>query len=74
MQYFCGERYFQQYAPLDSSNLCRFRDCIGESGCELILKPTVIAGLAVGALKESDLKRVTVDTTVQEKARRIRQM
>ena len=56
VQYFCGEKYFQQYAPLDASSLCRFRDRIGESGCELILKSTVIAGLAVGALKESDLK------------------
>ncbi len=68
VQYFCGEKYFQQYALLDASSLCRFRDRIGESGCELILKSTVIAGLAVGALKASDLKRVTVDTTVQEKA------
>ena len=41
---------------------------IGESGCGLILKSTVMAGLAMGALKKSDLNRVTVDTTVQEKA------
>ena len=34
----------------------------------MILKSTVMAGLATGALKKSDLKRVTVDTTVQEKA------
>ena len=24
VQYFCGEKYFQQYAPLDASSLCRF--------------------------------------------------
>ena len=41
---------------------------IGESGCGLILKSTVMAGLAMDALKKSDLNRVTVDTTVQEKA------
>ena len=41
---------------------------IGESGFELILKSTMMAGLATGSLKTSDLKRVTVDTTVQEKA------
>ncbi len=34
----------------------------------MILKSTVMAGLATGALKKSDMKRVTVDTTVQEKA------
>ena len=30
----------------------KFRIRIGESGCELILKLTVIAGLATGALKK----------------------
>ena len=50
------------------SNLSRFRNRIGKSGCELILKSTVIAELIAGALKKSDLKRVTVDTAVQEMA------
>lgn len=67
-QYFCGETHFQLETQLDASSLSRFRQRIGESGCELILQSTVTAGLATGALKESDLKRVTVDTTVQEKA------
>ena len=67
-QYFCGETHFQQESQLDASSLSRFRIRIGESGCELILKSTVTAGMATGALKKSDLKRVTVDTTVQEKA------
>ena len=67
-QYFCGETHFQQESQLDTSSLSRFRNRIGESGCELILKSTVTAGMATGALKKSDLKRVTVDTTVQEKA------
>ena len=67
-QKFCGETHFQQESQLDASSLSRFRMRIGESGSELILKSTVMTGLATGALKKSDLKRVTVDTTVQEKA------
>ena len=43
-QYFCGETYFQQESYLDSSSLSRFRICISESGCELILKSTMMAG------------------------------
>ena len=65
---FCGETHFQQESQLDASSLSRFRKRIGRSGCELILKSTVTAGMATGAFKKSDLKSVTVDTTVQEKA------
>ena len=68
VQYFCGETHYQLESQLDTSSLSRFRDRIGESGCELILKSTVMAGLATGAVKKNDLKQVTVDTTVQEKA------
>ena len=67
-QYFCGEARFQQDSQVNVSSLTRFRQRIGESECELTLQSTVIAGLVTGALKKSDLKRVTVDTTVQEKA------
>ena len=67
-QYFCGETYFQHEAPIDPSSLTRFRQRIGESGCETILQVTVAAGVKSKAVKASDFKRVTVDTTVQEKA------
>ena len=40
---------------------------IGESECEQTLNWTVMARLATGALKKSDMNRV-VETTVQEKA------
>ena len=48
--------------------MSRFRRRIGESECELILKSTVMAGLATGVVKKNDLKQVTVDTMVQESA------
>ena len=67
-QYFCGEEYFQHELPIDASSMTRFRKRIGESGCEKILQETIKAGLESGAVKGSELKRVTVDTTVQEKA------
>lgn len=56
-QCFCGE------TQLDASSLLQFPIRIGESGCELILKSTVIAG----ALKKSDLNLSDGGTTVQEK-------
>jgi IS5 family transposase len=67
-QYFCGEQYFQHQMPIDPSSMTRFRHRIGETGCEKILKATVEAGLKSKAIKPAELKRVTVDTTVQEKA------
>ncbi len=67
-QFFCGEEYFQHRLPIDPSSMTRFRQRIGEAGCEEILAVTVAAGLKSKAIKPADLKRVTVDTTVQEKA------
>ena len=67
-QYLCGEDYFQYEIPIDPSSLSRFRQRIGASGCEKLLAESIQAGLKSGAVKERDFKRVTVDTTVQEKA------
>ena len=67
-QFFCGETYFQHQLPIDSSSMSRWRKRIGEKGCELILAETLSAGLNSGAVKESSLKRINVDTTVQPKA------
>ena len=67
-QYFCGEDYFQHQLPIDPSSMTRVRQRIGEAGCEQILKLTLTAGLQSKTIKPSDYKRVTVDTTVQEKA------
>jgi IS5 family transposase len=67
-QYFCGEEYFQHQLPIDPSSMTRFRRRIGEDGCEKILQATVDVGIDSKTIKRNDLKRVTVDTTVQEKA------
>ena len=67
-QYFCGAIHFEHQLPIDPSSMTRFRRRIGESGCELILQATVAAGLNSKTIRPAHLKRITVDTTVQEKA------
>lgn len=52
----------------DPSQMTRFRQRIGESGCEWMLGLTVRAGLETQTIKRSSLGIVNVDTTVQEKA------
>ncbi len=66
-QHFCGETFFQHRLPLDPSSLTRWRKRIGEEGVEWMLTQTIEAGKLSGVVKRSDLKRVTVDTTVMEK-------
>jgi IS5 family transposase len=66
-QYFCGERFFQHQFPCDPSSLTRWRKRLGETGCEWLLASTINAGLSGGAITKTSLKRVVVDTTVQEK-------
>lgn len=67
-QYFCGERYFQHELPVDPSSLTRWRQRLGEKGLESLLSATIEAAVTSKAVKSRDLKRVTVDTTAQEKA------
>jgi IS5 family transposase len=67
-QYFCGESYFQHEVPVNPSSLTRWRQRLGEQGMESLLSATIEAALESKAVKARDLKRVTVDTTVQEKA------
>lgn len=67
-QYFCGESYFQHELPVTPSSLTRWRQRLGERGMESLLSATLEAALESKAVKARDLKRITVDTTVQEKA------
>ena len=67
-QYFCGETYFQHELPLDPSSLTRWRQRLGDKGMESLLSATIDAAIQSKAVKSRHLKRVTVDSTVQEKA------
>ena len=66
-QYFSGMKYFEHKSPIHPSSMTRWRKRIGEAGAEELLKQTIKAGLDVKAVKPTQLARVNVDTTVQEK-------
>jgi len=66
-QHFSGMKYFEHGLPIDPSSMCRWRKRIRQAGAEELLKETISAGLKLKAIKKSQLKRVNVDTTVQEK-------
>ncbi len=66
-QYFSGMKYFEHKFPINPSSMTRWRKRIGENGAEELLKQTIDAGLKLKAIKITQLKRVNVDTTVQEK-------
>lgn len=67
-QHFCGEEFFQHRLPVEPPSLSIFRKRIGKAGMERLLQETIRLGLESGTIGRKDLKRVTVDTTVQEKA------
>lgn len=62
-----GMKFFQHTFPIDPSSMTRWRNRIGEAGAEELLKETIEAGLKLKAVKPSQLARINVDTTVQEK-------
>lgn len=66
-QSFGGNQYFEHKRPVDPSSMTRFRKRVGEAGAEELLRETIQAGLRLKAIKPHQLKRVNVDTTVQEK-------
>lgn len=66
-QYFSGMKYFEHTLPIHPSSMCRWRKRIGDAGAEELLKETIEAGLKLKAVKVFMLKRINVDTTVQEK-------
>ena len=67
-QYFCGEVFLQTRPPIHPSSLTRWRKRLGEEGLELLLQETINAAVRGGFARKSHFKRVSVDTTVQEKA------
>ena len=66
-QYLIGMRYFQHSRAFDPSSMSRWRKRCGKAVLEQLLTETIRAGLKLKAVKTSQLKRVNIDTTVQEK-------
>lgn len=67
-QHLTGERYFQHRLPIDASSMTRWRARLGEAGAEQMLRETIAAGIRMGSIRPTQLKRINVDTTVQTKA------
>jgi IS5 family transposase len=65
-QYLTGEEFFQHAFPHERSDLSHWRKRLGDR-LELLLAESLRVAHASGALRSKDLKRVTVDTTVQPK-------
>src|SRR6188472_4553435 len=66
-QHFTGEAFFQHEFPHERSDLSHWRKRLGDK-LELLLADGLRVAHQTGALRTRDLKRVTVDTTVQPKA------
>lgn len=66
-QYFTGEEFFQHAFPHERSDLSHWRKRLGDK-LERLLAESLRVAHSTGALRSQDLKRVTVDTTVQPKA------
>jgi transposase, IS5 family len=60
--------YYEPRLPCDPTQMGRFRRAVGEEGLEQLLKATIETAVQIKAIKPSELERVIVDTTVQEKA------
>ena len=67
-QFFSGMAYYEARLPCDPTQIGRFRRVLGEAGVEQLLKTTIEAAVAVGAVTKREFERVIVDSTVQEKA------
>ena len=65
-QYFTGEEFFVHAFPHERSGITHWRKRIGDK-LEALLAESLKVAHATGALKLTDLARVTVDTTVQPK-------
>src|SRR5277367_2847998 len=65
-QYFTGEEFFQHEFRHERSDLSNWRKRLGDK-LELLLAESLRVAHNSGALRNKDLKRVTVDTTVQPK-------
>ena len=67
-QYFCGSTHFEHELPIDPSLMTKWRKKVKAEGMEKLLEVTIKTGLKTGTLKRTHLKKLSVDTTVQEKA------
>jgi len=66
-QYFCGFTHLQHECPIHPSSMSRWRKRVGVERLEALLHETIALAKRDGHVSKTDLERVNVDTTVQEK-------
>ena len=67
-QYFCGFEYLQHDCPIHPTSMVKWRHRVGAGRLEVLLAETIRLALANKQVTSQQLRKVTVDTTVQEKA------
>lgn len=67
-QHFCGETVFQHDFPCHPTSLVKWRKHVGPEGIEQLLGQVIRSAMRTSLLKPREIERITVDTTVQEKA------
>lgn len=67
-QYFCGLEFFEHEVPFDRSSMTRWRQRLGAEKMEKLLTETFRVALRAKYVEVAELKKIVVDTTVQEKA------
>ena len=66
-QYFCGYTHMQHECPIHPTSMTKWRNRVGVERLEKLLTETIALAVREKHLPKSDLERITVDTTVQEK-------
>ena len=66
-QYFCGYTPMQHECPIRPTSMTKWRNRVGVERLEKLVAETIALAIYEKHLPKSDLARVTVDTTVQEK-------
>ena len=66
-QYFCGEEYFQTEFPIHPTSMTKWRNRLKDSHLQELLETTIKSGLKTKTITKRSIKKVNVDTTVQEK-------
>ena len=67
-QYFCGFDYMQHECPIHPTSMVKWRQRVGAEKLESLLAETILIALKTRQVTSQQLRKITVDTTVQEKA------
>ncbi len=67
-QYFCGFEYLQHDCPIHPTSMVKWRQRVGDERLEMLLAETITIALDYKEVSSQQLGKITVDTTVQEKA------